>query len=170
MKSPIVTLNEFEVDLAKRMAKARHKSARVNNVFNDRKASNMSDDDVDLTGALAELCFCKLCNLYPAFSLGGDDKGVDCILTKKVDVKGTKYSTGNLIVKGSKKNDTTEETERYVLMTGVMPTFTYRGWKSKRDVFQEKYLRRNKDKGDSYWVPQEDLHWIIPGVFDEEQS
>lgn len=162
-----VTLNENEVKIVELIAKARYVTARQSGLYNDKKDDNQSNRSLDEEGFGAEMAFCKLCNIFPSFVTDGkDDMGVDCILNgRKTDVKQTKYQNGHLLVKGGKETD---DTERFVLMTGQLPTFTYRGWLDAREVFQEKYKRHTPGKGISYWVPQSDMNWEIPEIINEK--
>lgn len=137
-----VTLNQAEQYFCKVIAKKRHDSNRSNNVKNS-KIGSQSDLDTDLNGFCAEMCFAKIFNLYPDFSVEPRNKETDNgDLTlhngMTVDVKATVYDTGRLLVAKWKKP---VKNRLYALMVGKFPTFEYRGIMTSEDLIVPERLR-----------------------------
>jgi hypothetical protein len=156
----IVTLISTEQDVCKALAKRRTSMNRNNGVKNS-KIGKLSDDEMDLEGMGAELAFCKLFNVFPDLtthlrsSKDGMDGG-DAILHNgmKVDVKSTTRSNGRLVTANWKNEN--EKVDLYCLMTGSFPTYTFRGFISSENIFQDKNWR-NLGYGYNYVAEQDEL-------------
>ena len=106
---------------------------------------------MDEDGFGAEMAFCKLCNLYPDFSIGIRSGGHDCELgTKKIDVKQTHYPNGRLLGYIKKK---VTECDINVLMIGRLPTFEYIGWVLSEDLIKKENIS-NLGHGQTYALEQ----------------
>jgi hypothetical protein len=126
-KGTVITLSEYEQEIAKMCAEKRSKNNRRHNVKNNNFTA-YSDFEVDLQGFGGEMAFCKLFKLYPDMEIGvrsaKEDKG-DCTLDGfRIDVKTSRNDNGNLFV-GINKQPTVYA---YALMTGLFPQFTFRGF------------------------------------------
>ena len=137
-----VQLNQAEQYFCKVISKKRYESNRLGNVKNS-KIGSQSDAETDLNGFCAEMCFAKVFNLYPDFSIEPKNKSNDNgdILLHNgmtVDVKATVYDTGRLLVAKWKKPI---KNRLYALMVGKFPTFEYRGIMTSEDLIVPERLK-----------------------------
>lgn len=136
----VITLTDVEQSICYCVAPQRTNCARKNRVT-DQRIDNNGKKDIDLEGFAAELCFCRLFNLYPDFTVGvrSSANNTDCgdaVLVNEnvVDVKSTEYPFGRLLAVPAKKNS--GNVELYGLMTGKFPTFTFRGFMWPEELFK----------------------------------
>jgi hypothetical protein len=135
-----VTLNTQEQAICRALAKKRYGNNRKAGTRNAKRGPQ-SNEQTDLEGIGAEFAFCKLHNVYPDFSIqprnAENDEG-DCKLLdgRAVDVKATQYRTGKLIAVPWKQTGV----ELFALMTGVFPTYTFRGFMEAAELLREDRL------------------------------
>ncbi len=131
-----ITLVDTEISVAKHIAKLRTERSRGKTTTYGKKTQLQLD--IDAFGA--ELAFCKMFNLYPDLTTFARKRGPDCYWSdgKKVDVKQSSFKDGDLIVSKHKK---VEDADIYVLMYGVMPTYTYKGWAWSHEVVRAMNLQ-----------------------------
>ena len=155
-KGDKIVLTDLETKIARHVGKHRYLNARSKNVTN-AKIGDQSNQETDIEGVAGEIAFCKAMNLYPDLQTEEIPKH-DAILVggATVDVKQTKYDNGMLLVTTKKIDD---PSDIYILMTGSMPEFTFRGGMPSDLVFQEKRIV-DLGYGESYGVKQHDL-WDI---------
>lgn len=129
---------------------------------NYQRDKTMSLDELNINGFGAELAFCRLCNID--FDSMTNEKEshftkADCTLTdgRTVDVKNTKYSSGKLIVRCGKEE---KKVGIFVLMTGVFPIYTFRGWSTYEQIIQPENII-NLGKGDAYCLTQSCLYLTL---------
>ena len=88
--------------------------------------------DMDIQGVGAEIAFAKAYGLYPPFDIGIRSGSCDFVVNgKTVDVKTSKHQNARLIVAPDKVNED-HSCDIYVLATGELPTFNFRGYALKR--------------------------------------
>ena len=134
-----VTLNTFEQATMKSLAEEICKQKRE--VFDKQyKVDTRSLYEVSLQGFSGELAFCKMVNIYPwCLSADINYTGPDCFICgRKIDVKTTKYETGQLIIPPHKIN---HEAELFVLMIGEKVKFSFRGWIWAKEILREERLK-----------------------------
>ena len=146
-----ITLNEAEVRLARYVGKRRGEVNRAAGV-SDQRIDDTLDLDTDAFGA--ELALARLLNVYPDLTLSPRQGGEDLVwggLT--VDVKQTKYPDGHLLATPWKD---AKASRLYALVTGTLPTYTFRGFACADDLFA---AQRIKDfgRGKGYAMPQAEL-------------
>ena len=150
-----ITLNEIEQRLAKCLARKRHSQARIEGSKNVRKGT-MSNEETDLEGIAGEIAFCKMFNVYPDMEPG--KKPADCRLRtgQSVDIKTTKHRSGRLIAARWKGN----AVDRYALLVGEFPTYTFCGWATTEELMKEENLTHlgNPDKGKVFALDQSRLN------------
>jgi hypothetical protein len=151
-----VVLNEAEQRLAKYLAKARYVKNRQSNT-NDGKVGPQTCGETDLEGIAAEIAFCKMHNIYPDLQLEGRPPH-DAILADgtTVDVKATKYRSGQLLAVPGKLNKS-EGLDSYSLVVGEFPgPYEFRGFMKREDLLQ---LERLTDLGygPTYAAQQKEL-------------
>lgn len=93
-----VFLANHEVDFAMAIAMGRQAKARGNGVQN-AKISDRTDIEIEHYGAMAELAFAKMLNIYPALTLGYAAHDFNIPHHGKIDVKFTFNQQGGLRVK-----------------------------------------------------------------------
>jgi hypothetical protein len=124
--------------------------------------------ETDLYGVAAEFAFCKLFNLFPDFSIeprsaadGTDVEKDSKLFIWRVDVKGTKYPTGRLLARPMDGNYASHAarstTDLFALMTGQYPTFTFRGFFTKKDLMQPGRIG-DLGHGPTYIASQHELY------------
>lgn len=151
-KGTVICLNEAEVRLAQFLGKARFDSNRKAGVTNRKLAPDQMDIETDAVGA--EIALCKALNVYPDLTLHPRSGGSDLTFNGlTVDVKQTALEHGRLLVEKEKEGS---GTGAYVLMTGRLPEFTFRGFYYGPDVFQECWLK-DLGRGECYAIPQDFL-------------
>ena len=97
--------------------------------------------DRDIEGALGELAFCKWADIHWTGSINtfhDPDAGVD------IQVRTTKLSSGCLIVRADDKRE-----DKYVLVTGIHPTYQIRGWVYGHEAQKPEFVRDDE----SWFVP-----------------
>lgn len=151
-----VTLCESDQELAREIAKARHEYARENNIRDLRRA----DDPhfIDLNGFGGELAVCRFFYVEPDLEIGTneerDNPHTDLVLDgKSVDIKTTKYKTGNLIARKIH-----EEVDIYILVRGKFPTYEIAGWITREDF--EAAGKRDLGRGPTHFFHAEQLNPI----------
>lgn len=154
-----ISLNSGEQTVCKLIAKLRFDNNRKKGVSNS-KIGDQSDEDTDREGLCAEMCFAKLFNVYPDFSVftrsskDGEDKNGDVTIEGiPVDVKATKYVSGRLIAVPWKD---APKKFLYALMVGSFPTFTFKGFMKSSDLLSDTRLG-NLGHGPTYIANQHEL-------------
>jgi hypothetical protein len=149
-----VTLTIEEITTLEVLADLRHRYDRENGVV-DKKVGGQSGKDTDFIGICAEFAFCKYFNIYPDIGVT-TPKPYDCILKgRTVDVKGTRYDTGKLILR---QTDNHVPCDFYALVTGSPPLMTIRGFMTRPEFINEKHLGRLKPEAPlSYIATQDEL-------------
>ena len=149
-----VTLNTTEqmiaIEVAKKRAADNLKKGNVN-----RKAGPQSNEFTELEGVAGEIAVAKHFNVYPDF---GDKPGIhDLIICGwKVDVKTTKYPKGRLEAAEDKRD---ADVDVYLLVTGLFPVYTLRGWQWEDNLFLRKNrLTYEKNNSTVYQVAQSTLY------------
>lgn len=152
----MITLNEAEQKLAVFIAKKRYENNRAAG-RHDGKVGPQSNWETDLEGIAAEIAFCRHMNVYPDLDTErtGDLPDWDCLhpLMGRVDVKGTTYLTGKLLVVPSKSD---HPANSYALMVGSFPSYEYVGWALAEDLIREENVT-DLGHGKTYAMDQERL-------------
>jgi hypothetical protein len=97
----IITLNEMEQALAKKVGIQRHKQ----NLANGTNSDAVAKPENDINGFAGELAVARVINSYPDLSIGPHRRGYDLKMRGKrgedirIDVKTTKHNPGYLIAK-----------------------------------------------------------------------
>jgi hypothetical protein len=157
-----VALNPQEQTVCRALAKKRHANNRKAGTPNAKRGPQ-SNEQTDLEGIGAEFAFAKLFNLYPDLSIEprtADTDTGDCTLRdgRAVDVKATQYKTGKLIAVPWKKSGV----QLYALMTGVFPTYTFRGFMEATELLREERLG-TLGYGPTHIAHQEELvSFVLP--------
>lgn len=147
----MVALNRLEQEFCRLIAPQRTQASRAANLENRRVDKTRSDEQIEVHGLGGEFAFCKLFNLYPSEQftimarLPKDDYG-DAVMQNGlvVDVKSTVYHTGRLLIMRWKKG---VGIDCYALMTGPLPTYTFRGFASKTMALNPERIGRLKADG-----------------------
>lgn len=152
-----VTLTDSEIKIVTWIGNARNFYQQQKNVQN-LKRSDQSDAEIHILGAAGELAFCKLHNVFLDMMVRKpqDDwiRDHDVIFRdKKVDVKTTPKTTGDLLVPPFKRD---KDVDAFSLMVGTLPTFIFKGFSTLKEIFQEQNLC-NLGKGPTYKIPQSAL-------------
>ena len=154
-----ITLTEAEIKLAQYVGKRRGQVNREAGIV-DQRVDDTLDLDTDAFGA--ELALARLLNVYPDLSLSPRKGGEDLVWGGiTVDVKQTRYPDGYLLATRWKD---VKASRLYALMTGTLPTYTFRGFTCADDLFQAHRLT-DLGKGKGYAMAQdelvthEDLRW-----------
>ena len=103
--------------------------------FNDHKIDgSQSGVDIQVEGSGAEFAFAKIHGIYPNFHEGGPIKFDFVIDGMRVDVKSTKYTSGNLLL--PLKLTLANSAEAFALMRGTISDgFDYAGWVTAEEYF-----------------------------------
>lgn len=155
----VVTLSDSEQAICKLIARMRFKCARSNGVRN-AKIGVLSNEMMDLNGFGGELAFTKGFNVYPDFSIfvrsaqRGEDDGGDALLPNGlvVDVKTTHREDGRLLAQRWK----IPKLDLFALMTGEMPTYTFKGFMPASELLQD-YRLVDLGHGEGYAATQSEL-------------
>lgn len=109
--------------------------------------------DLHLKGCLGEIALAKALNRYWTGAGTGyyDDDDVG-----QIQVRVTRHDHGCLLVR---PNEGHLEAP-WVLVVGVFPNYSVRGWLWGYEARQDKYLRAPADREPAYFVPQPDLRPI----------
>lgn len=136
-----MTLVSTEVNTVKHVGTRRHLANEEAGVRNSQ-VGDANEIQTHIEGLGAEFAFCKLFNVMVDLTTNirsakkGEDKG-DAMLPNGmvVDVKTTHLDNGRLICAPWK--DENNKMDLFCLMTGVFPTYTFRGFYRKDDLFQD---------------------------------
>ena len=150
------TLTEEEQRICRFIAWSRDKSNKDHDVT-DQKIGDQSSEDTGLTGFSGEFAHCKLANLFPDFTVYPrgykTDTGDAILLSKSVDVKTTRYVSGQLRVLTTKN-----KFDLFALMTGDFPQYRFMGYMVGDELFQsERIVGPNKHKKYNYVAEQYEL-------------
>ncbi len=105
---------------------------------------------IDVEGVLCEAAAAKALSLPYEAVVGRLDTDEGDI-GKGLQVRGTKYNTGSLLVHASDRDD-----DKFILVTGAYGVYDIRGWIHARDGKVDKLWKEHRGRG-AYWVPQEFL-------------
>lgn len=161
VRNTLITLNDFELEIAEFIGKRRNSENRSKNVYDNRYKKNDSIE-IDVIGTRTELAFGKLINSYPheLLELGvkskklGTDFGDYMIDNMSVDVKGTKYKTGRLLIPA--KSSRPENIDMFCLLTKEEENSFYLRGFYPVDLIYEKTPIKNFGRP-SYTVEQKEL-------------
>lgn len=148
------TLSDTELDLARKVASLRYGSSREAGV-KDAKIGSQSNFETDFIGMCGELAFCKMLNIYPDLAIVPGGNGHDCLLDDiRIDVKTTKYKTGQLLSRSTKEYPGIDV---FALVTGdpITGEFAFVGWSLADELRSDENLSE-KFNG-SYAMPQDKL-------------
>jgi len=113
---------------------------------------------IDIEGLLAEAAVAKALGIYYAPVTGALDTSLGDVLPG-VQVRSTKYLTGNLLMHDSDADD-----HKFILVVGGSGEYRLAGWILGKRGKLKKYIKSNKGRS-AYWVPQEDLVPFDPDEF-----
>lgn len=105
---------------------------------------------IDVEGVLTEAAAAKALGL-PYEPCVGELDTLDGDIGPGLQVRGTKYSSGCLLVHDSDVDD-----HRFILVTGIYGVYDIRGWIFAKDGKKKSLWKVYKDRG-AYWVPQDKL-------------
>lgn len=105
---------------------------------------------IDVEGVLCEAAAAKALSLPYEPVVGRLDTSEGDI-GPGLQVRGTKYNTGSLLVHQSDPDD-----DKFILVTGAYGVYDIRGWIHARDGKVEKLWKTYKNRG-AFWVGQEFL-------------
>ena len=153
------TLEENDKNIILKMSKRICEQKRKYFVDNYKYDHSVSLDYTNINGFGAELAFCRLWGFKFDFSTIEKEnhfKKIDCILPdgRSVDVKQTKYENGMLAVPVNKKKT---YVNLFALMTGVFPSYTFKGWTTYEYQIQKKNII-NLGRGPGYCLPQSEIN------------
>lgn len=147
----VVTLTEAEVRLADYIGRRRDQVNRAAGVIDRRRDAT---GEIDRDGFGAELALARILNVYPDLSLSPRQGGGDLLWGGVwVDVKQTGREYGRLIATAWKNG---EDVPLYALMTGTMPSFTFRGFAPAHALLAADRLT-DLGYGPTYVLPQDAL-------------
>ena len=142
-------LTPFEIEIATHVAAARSNNGRINNRTQRNNLAEEKRESVDKQGALCELAFCKIMNLYWDFNL--DRIGLPDV-EPCFDIKGTSYWDGKLIVKLNEPDNFI-----YVLVVSHKNRFKACGFLNGARAKNIKYFDEPVPGRPAFFVPQSDL-------------
>lgn len=105
---------------------------------------------IDIEGVMTEMAAAKALGLTYTPTVGRLDSDEGDV-GPGLQVRGTKYATGSLLVHDSDHDD-----HRFILVTGIYGVYDIRGWIFARDGKDKKLWKEYKGRG-AYWVPQAKL-------------
>lgn len=105
---------------------------------------------IDVEGVLAEAAAAKALNL-PYEPCVGELDTLEGDIAPGIQVRGTKYHSGSLLVHDKDLDD-----HAYILVTGVYGVYDIRGWIWAKEGKKKKYWKMHKERG-AYWIAQEFL-------------
>ena len=152
-----IELNATEQALARSIATQRWTSCREAGLVNPQQGAVLSEQDMDLEGAGAELAFCKVANVYP--DLNDDHTNQVDAWTRggaRVDVKATRHERGRLLAVRWKQ---TGKVDFFVLMVGTFPKYRCAGFFPSNDLLKPHRLAQI-GRGFSYAAEQDELQHI----------
>ncbi len=151
-----ILLNDLEYNLGVHLGYKRFEACENHKVINRKMASRKTNKEISEIGALSEIAFCKMMNLYPDLSYHPRKGSADCSVNGlNIDVKVTKVDNGQLLVTPKKEID--GGIDLFVLLIGLGRKFTYKGWMYARDIFNDKNMT-DLGYGPTYAIPQENLY------------
>ena len=135
----VITLSSVECEMAKMLGRARRQSNRAKGV-KDRLVAKEEPEHRDIEGVGAEIAFAKAYGLYPPFDIGIRSGSCDFFVNgKSIDVKQSDYENARLIVSPDKA-DSERSCDIYVLATGKLPMYNFRGYARKKSICNPKNL------------------------------
>lgn len=105
---------------------------------------------IHVEGALGEMAFAKCMGWYWDASIN-TFKAPDI---RNIQVRTRSKHAYELIIRKDDRNDV------FVLVTGIAPCYTIRGWINGADGKQDKWLQTHGGREKAYFVPQSALHKI----------
>jgi hypothetical protein len=145
----IISLSPAEIQMASLIGCQR----AIENIKNKDLWSRSGEPQHDLfgrmvKGALAEAALAKHLNKFWSKGVKG---GAD---VDDVDVRCTHYEDGDLEMHTWDKDD-----RKYYLLTGMLGTYTIRGWILGRDAKKQEFWKiKQAGRDPQYWVPQSALN------------
>jgi hypothetical protein len=130
--------------------------ARLINALSKRRVGahgfnrNYERWQIDVEGVLTEAAAAKALNLPYTPCVGELDTLLGDI-GPNLQVRGTKYSSGSLLV-----HDKDQDDHIFILVTGIYGVYDIRGWIKAKDGKLKKLWKEYKNRG-AYWVPQDRL-------------
>ena len=149
----IVILSPEEVAMAASVAVHRGLEAIANNRQNSHgfKGNGWTEN---IEGYCSELVVAKALGVYYSAGHGKGFKGAD--VADNVQVRWASQDSYRLIVRPADQTN-----DVYVLVTGIAPEFSIKGFMPGSLAKQEKYLDNpGNDRPDAWWVTQSDLFSI----------
>jgi len=141
-----ITLDGKDVDLATKVGTRRNNS-NIRWQSKDLKVSKRSDVDIHISGFAGEVAFARITEHVAPYSCEIDLEDTHNVEDTRigdatVDVKTFGWDKTSLLVGANKKNSSCDI---YVLMTGKMPTFTFVGWTTAKELFATEPIRYPKE-------------------------
>ena len=134
-----VNLSREECEVVRYLGEARRRQNRSKGV-SDKLVANEDPLQRDIEGIGAEFAFAKLYDLYPPMDIHPRSGSADFIINgRTIDIKQSDYNNARLIVPPYKL-DSDKVCDSYVLATGKLPTYTFRGFARKEDICNPKNL------------------------------
>ena len=132
-----VRLTSEEAKICQFLGKARRQSNRSHGI-NDQLVARENPEERDIEGIGAEMAFAKLYNLYPPFNIQPQSGSADFIMGRTIDIKQSNHLDARLIVPPSKIEK--GGCDAYVLATGKLPYYIFRGFAKKEQICNQKNL------------------------------
>ena len=154
-----ITLDGKDVTLATEVGTRRNES-NIRWQSKNLKVSKRPDQEIHIDGFAGEVSFVRItehvakdfgCEIDLEDTHSIEDTLIDNDVT--VDVKTFQWDHSNLLVPAHKKD---KACQIYVLMTGSLPTFTFRGWIPGTELFATEPVRK-PTKILNYNIPQDQL-------------
>ena len=134
-----IRLTKEEVAICQYLGKARRENNRSNNI-SDQLVAKENALKKDIDGIGAELAFAKLYNLYPPMEIRPQAGTADfVIMGRTIDIKQSEHENARLIVPPS-KIEGKGGCDAYVLATGALPYYIFRGFAKKEQLCNQKNL------------------------------
>lgn len=151
-------LIESDQEIIRKTAKEISDQGRLHFV-NNLKRNKFSLYETELEGFGAEMAFCRMVgSFFNRTTNENEDYSVkyDCVLPdgRTVDIKNTKYPNGKLLVLFGKERFVVD---MYVLMTGVFPSYIFRGWAAYSDIINSENIK-DLGYGPNYIFEQHQLN------------
>lgn len=129
----IIRLTAQESHIAKWLGEQRRLSNRKGGV-KDKLVAKEDPLQRDIEGIGAEIAFAKAYGLYPPFDIQLRSGSCDFVVNgKSIDIKQSDYDNARLIVSPDKV-DSDHSCDLYVLATGKLPIYNFRGYARKEDI------------------------------------
>lgn len=149
----IVTLSPEEVAMAASVAIHRGLEAIINKRQNNHGLKGNAWTE-SIEGYCSELVVAKALGVYYSAGHGKGFKGAD--VADNVQVRWASQDNYRLIVRPADQTN-----DVYVLVTGIAPDFTIKGFMPGSLAKQDRYLDNpGNDRPDAWWVPQSELFII----------